>query len=66
MLGTLQPGGSEEDTDVGRTVRDPDGDAVVADPAPSLLVGWVDDQLGGHVPSLFLGLPTGAWPRANE
>ncbi|MFK0259084.1 hypothetical protein [Streptomyces sp. NPDC090445] len=65
VFGVLQPGGREEDPDVRWVVRDPDGDAVVAHPAPTLLVGRVDDQLGGHVPSLFPALPTGTRPRAN-
>lgn len=43
VVDVLQPGGREEDPDVGRPVRSPDGDTVVADPAPALLIGRVTE-----------------------
>ncbi len=52
VLGVLLTGVGEEGTNVGRSVRGPDGDAVAADPAPILRVGRVDDQLGGDAPSV--------------
>ncbi|MFB6544549.1 hypothetical protein ACFCW4_20945 [Streptomyces virginiae] len=39
VLGVLSPGSGQEDPDVGRAVRDPDRDTVVAEPAPALIVG---------------------------
>lgn len=63
VLGVLLTGVGEEGTNVGRSVRGPDGDAVVADPAPILRVGRVDDQLGGDAPSLLTGTRPHALPR---
>ncbi|WP_329447863.1 hypothetical protein OG906_34005 [Streptomyces sp. NBC_01426] len=50
-------GGGKEDSDVGGAVSDSDGDAVVADPAPSLPVGRVNDQLDGHASTMVSRLP---------
>ncbi|MFE1791951.1 hypothetical protein ACFW7J_26760 [Streptomyces sp. NPDC059525] len=48
--GVLPPAAARKTPDVGRAVRDPDGDAVVADAAPAPIVGQVDDPLGPRSP----------------
>ncbi|MFD5411962.1 hypothetical protein [Streptomyces nojiriensis] len=65
VLGVLHPGSGEEGSDIGRTVRHSDGDAVVADTSPALLVGRVDDQLGGLGPSLCRTKHIGTPSRPN-